>query len=178
MGSVEEASIMMRVAKKYEIFELIQHCEKKLSLRITISNACQLLEFGEEMGLNGLQEDAMKMIRRETDSIFNTDGFLDAKESTVAKILDQDRLQVCSELKLFFILEYYDEVNGTLSIDAVKKIRFRRMSLHNFQSGPLESMLLSENEKTAILDYLGGFDYAQSLPSGFSSKLFRWPVMS
>lgn len=188
---VVDAFALINLSRKYEIMDLEKSCETFLDKSCIASNACTILEKSKELDMQGLFAMALSVIKAETKEVFASSSLLDAKIDTLVTILEQDALNIDSEMEAFEMVSRYAEHNG-LTVDSVgllnenekeksatltdlmKQIRFKAMKPKKFASKPLLSNLLTAEQKNAIIGkLLLPFSSSQAFPEGFSLKKGR-----
>lgn len=159
--SCNHACAVYAAASKYLLPYLKQQCEEFLLNDVGPDTACELYEFAKFHNNDDIEQMCLKVFRENTNDVLISTGFLEADCSTVTTILEQQQMQIKSELDLFEALQAWTNAEAlrqevpveslsSLVSEAVSKIRFLSLTAEEFTAGPGLSHLLSSEEKLAI----------------------------
>ncbi|XP_037810332.1 BTB/POZ domain-containing protein 6-A-like [Lucilia sericata] len=90
--------------KKYLLSDMVKHCCDYMFSRLNWKNACEVYEFAVLYGEDNLKRKSMAIIAAEAQRIFSLSNFANIKMSTLLDILDEDWLNIKSELELYRVL--------------------------------------------------------------------------
>nr|CAD7608737.1 unnamed protein product [Timema genevievae] len=97
---MEDAFETLYAAKKYLLPQLVTRCNEYISSLLRFSNVCFVLEFAMGIHEERLSEKCLLFIGQNAREVLSHSSFLSIKQSTLAVILDQDDLDVKSELEV------------------------------------------------------------------------------
>ncbi|XP_070140438.1 uncharacterized protein [Drosophila kikkawai] len=103
------------VAKKYMLPHVVTCCTQFLSADLSPKNACRAYEFAKLFDEPRLMQSSMDLIADNTREVLSDPSFLDIEVSTLIAILDQNRLNIDSELDLFNCLLKFASERGILN---------------------------------------------------------------
>ncbi|XP_008207310.1 uncharacterized protein LOC100123767 [Nasonia vitripennis] len=184
LGSFELACELCYCAKKYMLPFLVEECTKFLWSDLSPKKACRAYEFAKLFEEPVLMEKCLQIMRLKTNEVLNESSWDDVEQATVMTILDQDELQVSSEIELFNALEKWAKAEcnrksldasdpkslKTVIGNALTKIRFLTLSPQEFAEGPGKSPLLSQEEAFALLMNISSRNSESALPEGFTTN--------
>lgn len=184
LGSFELACELCYCAKKYMLPFLVEECTKFLWSDLSPKKACRAYEFAKLFEEPVLMEKCLQIMRSKTNEVINESSWEDVEQGTVLTVLDQEELNISSELDLFSALEKWAIAECTRkSLDstdskslksvigsALSKIRFLTFSPQEFAEGPGKSNLLSQEEAFALLMNISSRNCEQSMPEGFCTN--------
>nr|AEE61716.1 unknown [Dendroctonus ponderosae] len=199
LTSFDQACELCYGAKKYMLPHLLKECTTYLWSDLYPKNACGAYEFAKLFEEPQLLTKCIRIIRDQTEEVLAETSFEDVELSTILTILDQDVLNVKSELDLFTaVCKYAAKHNQTSGAKvprlddglggasgersnsnqptirtAIKKIRFLTLTPQQFAEGPGKSSLLSEPDKFAILMNICSPSAGTSMPEGFCTLTER-----
>ncbi|KAH1023849.1 hypothetical protein HUJ05_003442 [Dendroctonus ponderosae] len=199
LTSFDQACELCYGAKKYMLPHLLKECTTYLWSDLYPKNACRAYEFAKLFEEPQLLTKCIRIIRDQTEEVLAETSFEDVELSTILTILDQDVLNVKSELDLFTaVCKYAAKHNQTSGAKvprlddglggasgersnsnqptirtAIKKIRFLTLTPQQFAEGPGKSSLLSEPDKFAILMNICSPSAGTSMPEGFCTLTER-----
>ncbi|XP_020282828.1 BTB/POZ domain-containing protein 1-like [Pseudomyrmex gracilis] len=185
LSSFELACELCYCAKKYMIPPLVEKCTKYLWSDLSPKKACRAFEFAKLFEEPVLTDKCMQIIRSKTDEVLNESSWEDIELDTVLTVLEQDELQINSEVDLFNAVERWaksecgrknlDPTNGnalkSVIGNALSKIRFLSLNAHEFADGPGGSPLLTQDESFAILMNILCSGNKTPMPEGFSTNM-------
>lgn len=106
----ERACSLCYAAIKYILPDLKSSCITYLQKELSPSNVCQGYEFAYSIEATTLKKQCLDMIRSQTKEILADPNFFRIAEGTFLTILDQDVLEIDSELELYQALIKYIEM--------------------------------------------------------------------
>lgn len=112
INNVDKAFDLCYAAKKYILPHVVDQCTQYLWSDLSAKNACRAYEFARLFEEPSLQERCLQIICTKSMDVIQDSSFEDVELSTIITILDQDDLNVDSELSLFFALNRYAEKHG------------------------------------------------------------------
>lgn len=180
--SFDQACELCYVANKYMMPILVQHCISYIWKDINYTNACRAYEFAKLFDQHGITEDCKKIMFSQTSEIIEHQSFRDIEKNTLFMILDEDELNIESEIQLFRAVENWieaeferkglssEEEKQTLYNEVISKIRFLSMNPQEFAEGPAVSPYISKDDSYAILINLVSPSPPIRLPKNFSEK--------
>jgi hypothetical protein len=112
INNVDKAFDLCYAAKKYILPHVVDQCTQYLWSDLSAKNACRAYEFARLFEEPSLQERCLQIICTKTMDVIQDSSFEDVELLTIITILDQDDLNVDSELSLFFALNRYAEKHG------------------------------------------------------------------
>lgn len=112
INNVDKAFDLCYAAKKYMLPFVVDQCTQYLWSDLSAKNACRAYEFARLFEEPSLQEKCLQIICTKTLDVIQDSSFEEVELSTIITILDQDDLNVDSELSLFFALNRYAEKHG------------------------------------------------------------------
>ncbi|XP_054087498.1 uncharacterized protein LOC105212840 isoform X2 [Zeugodacus cucurbitae] len=107
ISSFDKACELCYVAKKYMLPYVVEQCTHFLWADLSPKNACRAYEFAKLFDEPRLMQSSMSIIAANTRDVLADPSFVDIEISTLMAILDQDRLNITSELELFNALVKY-----------------------------------------------------------------------
>lgn len=181
LGSFELACELCYCAKKYMLPSLVEECTKYLWCDLSPKKACRAYEFAKLFEEPVLMEKCLQIIRTKTDEVLKESSWEDVELGTLLKVLEQDDLQISSEIELFSAVERWaksecsrkslDPTNGkslkSVIGNALLKIRFLSLTPQEFAEGPGMSSLLTKDEAFAILMNILCTGNKTPMPEGF-----------
>ncbi|XP_012541605.1 BTB/POZ domain-containing protein 1 isoform X2 [Monomorium pharaonis] len=181
LGSFELACELCYCAKKYMLPSLVEECTKYLWCDLSPKKACRAYEFAKLFEEPVLMEKCLQIIRTKTDEVLKESSWEDVELGTLIKVLEQDDLQISSEIELFTAVERWakaecsrkslDPTNGkslkSVIGNALLKIRFLSLTPQEFAEGPGMSPLLTKDEAFAILMNILCTGNKTPMPEGF-----------
>ncbi|KAL0113023.1 hypothetical protein PUN28_012334 [Cardiocondyla obscurior] len=184
LGSFELACELCYCAKKYMLPSLVEECTKYLWCDLSPKKACRAYEFAKLFEEPVLMEKCLQIIRTKTDEVLKESSWEDVELGTLLKVLEQDDLQINSEIELFTALERWaksecarktlDPANGkslkSVIGNAFLKIRFLSLTPQEFAEGPGMSPLLTKDEAFAILMNILCTGNKTPMPEGFCTN--------
>ncbi|CAG9807428.1 unnamed protein product [Chironomus riparius] len=117
INNVDKAFDLCYAAKKYMLPFVVDQCTQYLWSDLSAKNACRAYEFARLFEEPSLQEKCLQIICTKTLDVIQDSSFEEVELSTIITILDQDDLNVDSELSLFFALNRYAEKHGLRTSD-------------------------------------------------------------
>ncbi|KAF0298472.1 BTB/POZ domain-containing protein 2 [Amphibalanus amphitrite] len=164
LQSFDQACEICYAAKKYMLPHLVEHCTKFLWKDLEPHNVCRAYEFAKLFEEPVLMEKCMKIITQQTAKVIATSAIEDVEHASLIAILEQDYLNITSELDIFNVLVRWSrkecqrrplEVNAVnqrmVLGDALYRVRYLTMNATTFANGPAVSGLLSPEESLAIV---------------------------
>ncbi|XP_067627929.1 uncharacterized protein [Eurosta solidaginis] len=112
ISSFDKACELCYVAKKYMLPYVVEQCTHFLWADLSPKNACRAYEFAKLFDEPRLMQSSMSIIAANTRDVLADPSFVDIEMSTLMAILDQDRLNITSELELFNALVKYATERG------------------------------------------------------------------
>lgn len=91
---------------------VVDQCTSYLWSDLSAKNACRAYEFAKLFEEPSLQERCLQIICTKTMDVIQDSSFEEVELSTIITILDQDDLNVDSELSLFFALNRFADKHG------------------------------------------------------------------
>ncbi|XP_071575245.1 uncharacterized protein [Temnothorax nylanderi] len=184
LGSFELACELCYCAKKYMLPSLVEECTKYLWSDLSPKKACRAYEFAKLFEEPVLMDKCLQIIHTKTDEVLKESSWEDVELGTLLKVLDQDALQISSEIELFSALERWakaecsrkslDPTNGkslkSVIGNALLKIRFLSLTPQEFAEGPGMSPLLTKDEAFAILMNILCTGNKTPMPEGFCTN--------
>ncbi|KAL6267349.1 BTB/POZ domain-containing protein 6-like [Pogonomyrmex barbatus] len=181
LGSFELACELCYCAKKYMLPCLVEECTKYLWSDLSPKKACRAYEFAKLFEEPVLMDKCLQIIRTKTDEVLKESSWEDVELGTLLKVLEQEELQISSEIELFTALERWakaecsrkslDPINGkslrSVIGNALLKIRFLSLMPQEFAEGPGQSPLLTKDEAFAILMNILCTGNKTPMPEGF-----------
>lgn len=184
LSSIELAYEICYCAKKYMIPSLVEKCKMYLLFYISPTKACRAYECAKLFEEPGLMTKSLQIICDKTKEVLEEPSWEEVELGTLLKVLDQEELNINSELDLFRAVERWAKAEcGRKSLDsndgkslrsvignALSKIRFLCLSPQQFAEGPGMSALLSQDEAFAILMNIICTENKVPMPEGFSTE--------
>ncbi|XP_029665799.1 BTB/POZ domain-containing protein 3-like [Formica exsecta] len=99
LGSFELACELCYCAKKYMLPCLVKKCTKYVSSDLSPKKTCRAYEFAQLFENPVLMDECLQIIRTKTDEILKESSWEDVEQGTLLKVLDQDNLQISSEIE-------------------------------------------------------------------------------
>lgn len=182
LGSFELACELCYCAKKYMLPFLVEECTKYLWSDLSPKKACRAYEFAKLFEEPVLKDKCLQIMCSKTSEVINESSWDDVELQTIMTILDQDELQISSEIDLFNALEKWAKAEcSRKSLDptdqkllrsvvgnALTKIRFLTLSPQEFADGPGKSLLLTQAEAFSLLMNISSHSTEKPMPEGFS----------
>jgi len=179
MLDIETVYELWYCANKYILSPLIRECTTHLKRNLSSKNVCRVYECAKFFNELELMNECLDAIRAQTSEVLKESSWEDVELETLVKLLEQDYLQIDSEMELFTALERWaksecsrkslDPTNGeclrSVIGNALLKIRFLNMTREEFINGPGSSPLLTEDESYAILNH-----NIKPMPKGFCTE--------
>lgn len=184
LGSFELACELCYCAKKYMLPSLVEECTKYLWSDLSPKKACRAYEFAKLFEEPVLMEKCLLIICTKTNEVLKESSWEEVELATLLTVLDQDDLQINSEIELFTAVERWakaecvrkslDPSDGkflkSVIGNALSKIRFLSLSPQEFAEGPGMSPLLTQQEAFAILMNILCTGNKAPMPEGFSTN--------
>lgn len=183
LNSFELTCELCYCAKKYMLPSLMEECKQYLGLDLSPKKACRAYEFAKFFEEPMLMEKCLQMIRTRTKEVLEEPNWEEVELGTVITVLEEDSLEINSELELFTAVERWAKAECTRkSLDptdgkclksvlgnALSKIRFLTLTPQEFAESPGMSPLLTQQEAFAIVMNILCKENKAPLPEGFSS---------
>ncbi|EDW26565.1 GL12915 [Drosophila persimilis] len=115
IGSFDKACELCYVAKKYMLPHVVTRCTHFLWADLSPKNACRAYEFAKLFDEPRIMQSSMDLIATNTREVLLDPSFMDIEVSTLMAILDQNRLNIDSELDLFNCLLKFASERGILN---------------------------------------------------------------
>ncbi|XP_037810329.1 uncharacterized protein LOC119602725 [Lucilia sericata] len=112
ISSFDKACELCYVAKKYMLPHVVEQCTRFLWSDLSPKNACRAYEFAKLFDEPRLMQSSMELIAGHTREVLADPSFMDIEMSTLMAILDQDKLNIDSELDLFNALLRFASERG------------------------------------------------------------------
>lgn len=184
LGSFELACELCYCAKKYMLPCLVEECTKYLWSDLSPKKACRAYEFAKLFEEPVLLEKCLQIICTKTNEVLKESSWEDVELGTLLTVLEQDNLQISSEIELFAAVERWAKAEcSRKSVDptnekslksvignALSKIRFLSLTAKEFAEGPGSSPLLTKDEVYAILMNLLCTGTKTPMPEGFCAN--------
>ncbi|XP_076245243.1 uncharacterized protein LOC143185844 [Calliopsis andreniformis] len=184
LGSFELACELCYCAKKYMLPSLVEECTTYLWADLSPKKACRAYEFAKLFEEPGLMMKCLHIICGETKRVLEEPSWEEVELGTLLTVLDQEHLNINSELDLFHAVERWAKAECTRkSLDpndgkslrsvignALSKIKFLCLSPQQFAEGPGMSALLTQDEAFAILMNIICTENKVPMPEGFSTE--------
>lgn len=170
LKSVDEAIAVYHTANKYEVIDLELICEQYVYTNVTVENVGLIWQFGHLYNKSEVKAKAVMCIQRHTTQVLDSLNFSKSDVNMLCEILEQNELWIEDETMLFVALEKFAKRN---SVDrqhldaALKCIRFKIIDTDILK---LKSILLSDEEKMAIVESMKSENAAIGYPEGFSKS--------
>ena len=174
--TVENATGVLYLAKKYLVSHLAKKCCRFLEAKIQPDNACMVLDKAIQLDENKLEAMCWGIVSEKTQECVNSEAFCNIGTHTVNALLKRDVLKI-SEVELFkAVLKWIDRECARQGIDIdenktarrrvigdnVYNIRFLDMSLKDFAQSVSSTGILTETEVILIFQKFSGLDVADS----------------
>uniref|UniRef100_A0A1B0D8G4 Uncharacterized protein n=1 Tax=Phlebotomus papatasi TaxID=29031 RepID=A0A1B0D8G4_PHLPP len=188
----------IKINTKYMLPYLVEQCTNFIWTDLKPNNVCRAYEFARLFEEHRLMISCMEMICTRTMEVIKDTSFEKVEVSTIHMILDQEFLNVDSELSIYFALIQYSEKHpaqresyeSTATLEssvrrladvrtfdirgALKKIRFLTLTPQQFAEGPGTSTFITQTEAFAILMNISSPNSVCPMPEGFStSRILR-----
>ncbi|XP_053981460.1 BTB/POZ domain-containing protein 2-like [Hylaeus anthracinus] len=187
LGSFELGCELCYCAKKYMLPSLVEKCTKYLWSDLSPKKACRAYEFAKLFEEPVLMEKCLQIICTKTNEVLKETSWKDVELGTLLTVLEQENLQINSEIELFYAVECWAkaecarkslDVNDRKSLksvigNALLKIRFLSLTPQEFAEGPGMSLLLTKDEAFAILMNILCTGNKAPMPEGFSTNMDR-----
>uniref|UniRef100_A0A336LFN0 CSON010474 protein n=1 Tax=Culicoides sonorensis TaxID=179676 RepID=A0A336LFN0_CULSO len=115
INSVDKACELCYAAKKYMLPHVVSECTKFLWADLCSKNACRAYEFAKLFEEPKLMEKCLQIMCTKTCDVIQDPSFEEVELSTIITILDQDALNIETELDIFFAINRYAEKHGLLN---------------------------------------------------------------
>lgn len=115
INSVDKACELCYGAKKYMLPHVVEQCITFLWSDLCPKNVCRAYEFAKLFEEPRLMEKCLQIMCTKTIDVVQDSSFEDVELSTIITILDQDVLNIDSELNLFWAINKYAEKHGLCS---------------------------------------------------------------
>lgn len=115
INSVDKACELCYAAKKYMLPHVVSECTKFLWADLCSKNACRAYEFAKLFEEPKLMEKCLQIMCTKTCDVIQDASFEEVELSTIITILDQDALNIETELDIFFAINRYAEKHGLLN---------------------------------------------------------------
>lgn len=112
INSVDRACELCYGAKKYMLPHVVEQCITFLWSDLCPKNVCRAYEFAKLFEEPRLMEKCLQIMCTKTIDVVQDSSFEDVELSTIITILDQDVLNIDSELNLFWAINKYAEKHG------------------------------------------------------------------
>ncbi|XP_055615744.1 uncharacterized protein LOC129761917 isoform X2 [Toxorhynchites rutilus septentrionalis] len=112
INSVDKACELCYGAKKYMLPHVVEQCITFLWSDLCPKNVCRAYEFAKLFEEPRLMEKCLQIMCTKTIDVVQDTSFEDVELSTIITILDQDVLNIDSELNLFWAINKYAEKHG------------------------------------------------------------------
>ncbi|XP_058446291.1 BTB/POZ domain-containing protein 6-B-like [Malaya genurostris] len=107
IDSVDDAIELYHAAKKYMLSFVVEQCLAFILAKLTPKTAFRVYEFATFFDEPKLKKRSLEIIRNQTLEAIQDDSFQNAEVETVMMVVEQDRLQITSELELFEAINKY-----------------------------------------------------------------------
>nr|CAD7604155.1 unnamed protein product [Timema genevievae] len=168
LDNKEQALNLFYAAHKYMIGELMESCIAYLWPH-NLEDIWFLLNCDQIIDLENLQEAAMVLIRSRTTRILSDPRFLEISHSSLMLIVQQNELNINSEVELYNALVNWAKANRKFATDlrdvvgdAINHIRFLSMTEHEIVS--CVNDLLTDKEKFDILKCMITKEFPPTVP--------------
>lgn len=188
LNSFDLACELCYCAKKYMLPFLVEDCTRYLWADLSPKKTSRAFEFAKLFEEPVLMDKCLQMMCSKTSEILRESSWEDVDLATLITVLEQEELQIDSELELFVAIERWAKSECTRKSldntdskslksvigDALSKIRFLTMSSKEFLDGPGCSLLLTKEEAFGILANIlcsaneTGIGKKTPMPEGFS----------
>ncbi|XP_058824698.1 BTB/POZ domain-containing protein 6-like [Topomyia yanbarensis] len=121
LDSMDDAFKIYYAAKKYLLPQVTDQCTTYIKSNIKPTNACLVYEFAKFYDESALLQSAKTIIINHTTQVIQDPSFLELDLSTVIMILDQEMLNITTELDLFKALKKYAAKQGLSRVDHVNR---------------------------------------------------------
>ncbi|EZA59223.1 hypothetical protein DMN91_008259 [Ooceraea biroi] len=152
-------------ANRYMLPSLVRQCTEYLCTNLSPKGACRAYELAKLFEKCELMDDCLDIICTMTSEVLNESSWKDIGLATLLTVLDQEDLEISSEIELFIAVEKWakseccrkliDPTNRenlrSVIGDAFSKIRFLSLTPQEFATGPAVSPMFSQDEAFAIL---------------------------
>ena len=180
---------IMYLANKYNIPSLNKKCVNFLLENLNTANVLDILEPATRFKEKELKKQCLKLIQSNTSEVVDSRGFNDMSQTTLAILLNQDKLKI-PEVKLFQAvlkwihlqcsrknLEPTHKNRRSIIGEAIYGFRFFGMSHAEFIQHVSKSGLLTAEEINLIYEKFLGFDSAAlrwTLPNRKTENIVRF----
>ncbi|KOC67580.1 BTB/POZ domain-containing protein 6-A [Habropoda laboriosa] len=185
LNSFELACELCYCAKKYMLPSLVEACTKYLWSDVSPKKACRAYEFAKLFEEPVLMDKCLHIICTKTNEVLKEPNWEEIEFGTLLTVLEQENLQINSEMELFNAVERWAKAECTRkSLDsndgkslksvignALSKIRFLSLNPQEFAEGTGMSPLLTQDETFAILMNILCTGNTTPMPEGFSTNL-------
>ncbi|XP_036344184.1 uncharacterized protein LOC118753419 [Rhagoletis pomonella] len=142
ISSFDKACELCYVAKKYMLPYVVEQCTHFLWADLSPKNACRAYEFAKLFDEPRLMQSSMSIIAANTRDVLEDPSFVDIEMSTLMAILDQDRLNITSELELFNALVKYATERGLF----IENDGLHMQSSSSFEKGSRQQLSVIESD--------------------------------
>ncbi|XP_075210633.1 trafficking protein particle complex subunit 12-like [Lycorma delicatula] len=172
------AALVYKVAHKYDLPNLRTACKTYISSNLTPADVCSILQTLDLYEETELKSTCLKLIKTKTSAVLDSKDFIDCDEKILKMIVNTDVMDI-EEVHLFNAVNEWaihnSKKNGipiktyaNLLKSILSNIRFLSMTVSEFESGPVQSLLLSSEEQLDILLNILR-PGSKPLPEGFCS---------
>lgn len=172
--TIEEAISLLYMAEKYEVPDIKPICESFIDKNLTTTNVCDIWKISQTLNNKALAQQAYSYIQDNALCVLGTKGFLTLSFENLVTILNEESLNIHSEIYLFNALRNYMNENYGFDLSkiqqTIRKIRFLTMTSEQFSNAPMKSNLLTDSEKLSISTILLDKNSVGELPEGFSNN--------
>ncbi|KAJ9589367.1 hypothetical protein L9F63_017419, partial [Diploptera punctata] len=184
LQSFDQACELCYVAKKYMLPHLVGECTNYLWQDLFPKNACRAYEFAKLFEEPVLMDKCLQIICMETEAVLREPSFEEVEISTLTVVLEQEELNISSELELFNAVQRWaarecvrkglppEDGKSLRSVlgPLIGKIRFLTLTPSQFAEGPALSTLLMQDESFSILLNISSTSTPckMPMPEGFS----------
>ncbi|XP_058446296.1 BTB/POZ domain-containing protein 6-like [Malaya genurostris] len=193
--SIDDTIDLYYEAEKYLLPGLADQCTDYLERNLEADNVCKIFEFAVKNQLPNLKDMCINTIRCQTKYVITSEGFLAADLSTIIFILDQDWLNIDSEMDLFKAIKLYalennlsrkerlqpkkgdkevdsnnNEIENPTILHALHRIRFLNMEPSELAPELIKTNILLDSEALTILVCveMKSCEHNLEMPEGFS----------
>ncbi|XP_046398915.1 BTB/POZ domain-containing protein 6-B-like [Ischnura elegans] len=165
LQSFDQACELCYAAKKYMLPYLVEECTNFLWRDLHSKNACRAYEFAKLFEEPRLMEKCLQIMCSETQAVISDPSFEEAEHSTLISLLEQENLNLPSELQLFEAVTRWagrecqrrnlvpsgENLRTVLGPEPLRLLRLLTLSPAQLGSGPAVSPLLTRDEAFALL---------------------------
>ncbi|XP_054730136.1 uncharacterized protein LOC129238925 [Anastrepha obliqua] len=161
ISSFDKACELCYVAKKYMLPYVVEQCTHFLWADLSPKNACRAYEFAKLFDEPRLMQSSMSIIAANTRDVLEDPSFVDIEMSTLMAILDQDRLNITSELELFNALVKYASERGLF----IGNESLHLQQPNSYQKGPRQPLPALDNDDSEDVEIKMEPDISNTLHS-------------